>query len=66
MAKRTRITRKERPAVEEGIRKMIREYKRTGKITTSRAQYRPRTLKEAVAQASAIEYGRVRGKRRKG
>lgn len=46
--------------ISEGIRKLVREYKRTGKITTSRAEYRPRSLEHAMKIASAIEYGRAR------
>ena len=49
----------------ENIEKLIREYKRTGKITTSRATYRPKSLKHAQKIAAAIEYGRVRQKRKK-
>lgn len=47
------------------VRKLIHEWKRTGKITTSRAVYRPRTKKEAIRQALAIEYGRERSRKRK-
>ena len=46
--------------ISAGIQKLIREYKRTGKITTSRATYRPRSLEHAIKIASAIEYGRAR------
>lgn len=40
------------------IRKLIREYKRTGKMTTSRATYRPRSLEHARRIAAAIAYGK--------
>lgn len=46
--------------ISEGIRKLIREYKETGKITTSRAEYKPRSLAHAQKIAAAIEYGRAR------
>lgn len=46
--------------ISEGIRKLLREYKRTGKITTSRATYHPRNLEHAQKIAAAIEYGRAR------
>jgi len=40
------------------IAKLIREWKRTGRMTTSRAVYRPRTLAGAQRQAVAIAYGK--------
>lgn len=46
--------------ISENIRKLVREYKETGKITTSRAEYKPRSLEHAIKIASAIEYGRAR------
>lgn len=46
--------------ISKGIQKLIREYKRTGKITTSRATYHPRSLEHAQKIAAAIEYGRAR------
>ena len=56
MGKTSGRTRKQ---ISENIRKLIREYKRTGKITTSRATYRPKSLKHAQKIAAAIEYGRA-------
>lgn len=44
----------------EKIRKMVHEWERTGKITTSRAVYRPKSKKQVIKQALAIEYGRMR------
>ena len=55
---RSRVSRQKRTAISEGIRKLIREYKRTGKMTTSRATYRPKSLRHAQKIAAAIEYGR--------
>lgn len=46
--------------ISKGIQKLVREYKETGKITTSRATYKPKSLKHATKIASAIEYGRAR------
>jgi len=46
--------------ISEGIQKLVRQWKRTGRIETTRAVYKPKTLKEAMAQAAAIEYGRQR------
>jgi len=43
-----------------GVRKLVRQWERTGKIETSRATYRPKTKEEAIKQALAIEYGRAR------
>jgi hypothetical protein len=40
------------------IQKLLREYKRTGKMTTSRATYRPRNLEHARKIAAAIAYGK--------
>lgn len=67
--KKPKIPRKKRERMSKNIKKMIREWERTGKITTSRATYRPKTLRAAMAQAAAIEYGRERigraGRKRK-
>lgn len=46
--------------ISKGIEKLVREYKETGKITTSRATYKPKNLKHAQKIAAAIEYGRIR------
>lgn len=51
--------------ISQGIRKLVREYKRTGVIRTSRATYRPKNVREAVSQATAIEYGRERSRKRR-
>lgn len=66
MPRRLKPTRREQTRISSGIQKLMREYKRTGKITTSRATYRPRNIAHAQKIAAAIEYGRVRGRRRKG
>ena len=65
MPRKTKPTKKEQMKIGENIEKLIREYKRTGKITTSRATYRPKSLKHAQKIAAAIEYGRVRQRRKK-
>lgn len=56
--KKLKVPRKIRKRMSAKIRKMIKEWRRTGKITTSRAVYRPKTFKAAMQQATAIEYGR--------
>jgi len=55
---------KRRPNPED-IRKLVRQWERTGMIKTSRATYRPKTKAEAIKQALAIEYGRIRAARKK-
>lgn len=50
--------RSKRDAVSSEIEKLMREWKRTGKMTTSRATYRPRTKEQARKQAAAIAYGK--------
>jgi hypothetical protein len=55
---RSGASRRKRTAMSEEIRKLIREYKRTGKMSTSRATYRPKSLKHAQKIAAAIAYGK--------
>ncbi|CAF0700294.1 hypothetical protein MPNT_350002 [Candidatus Methylacidithermus pantelleriae] len=55
-----RKSKRSRGRVSRNIAKLVREYKRTGKIKTSRATYRPKSLRDAARQAAAIEYGRER------
>jgi len=54
MAKRRSV----QDAVSREIRKLMREWKETRKMTTSRATYRPRTKEQARKQAAAIAYGK--------
>jgi len=56
--KKLKIPRRIRGKMSAKISKMIREWKKTGKITTSRAVYRPKTLAAAQRQAARIEYER--------
>jgi len=58
MARRSSTRRRKQRAVSEEIRKLMREWKRTRKMTTSRATYRPKTKAEALKQAAAIAYGK--------
>jgi hypothetical protein len=53
-----KVSKKKQKSISKGIEKLVREYKKTGKITTSRATYRPKSLKQAIKIASAIEYGK--------
>ncbi|MEM5785011.1 MAG: hypothetical protein QW469_00530 [Candidatus Aenigmatarchaeota archaeon] len=46
--------------ISQGIRKLVKQFKRIGKIKTSRATYKPQSLKKAIKIAAAIEYGRYR------
>jgi hypothetical protein len=55
---RTKIPRQKRTAISEEIRKLIREYKRTRKMSTSRATYRPKSVRHAQKIAAAIAYGK--------
>lgn len=43
--------------ISEGVKKMVEEYEKTGKIETSRATYHPEDKEKAIKQALAIEYG---------
>jgi hypothetical protein len=51
-------TKRQQKAISEGVSKLVREYEKTGKITTSRATYHPKSKKEAIRQALAVEYGK--------
>lgn len=48
--------------ISKEIREMMSEYKETGKITTSRATYRPKSKEHAQKIAAAIAYGSARQK----
>lgn len=66
MAKK--ITPQIREKISREIEKMMREWKETKKITTSRATYRPKTQEEALKQAARIayeKYGVSRDKKKK-
>jgi len=58
VARRSGVSKRKRTAVSEEIRKLMREWKRTRKMTTSRATYRPKTKQQALKQAAAIAYGK--------
>jgi hypothetical protein len=47
---------KSKKTISSNIREIIRSYKRTGRIGTSR----PKSLTEAMRQASAIAYSKAR------
>lgn len=51
-------TKKEQKEISAGVEKLVHEYERTGKETTTRATYRPENKKKAIKQALAIEYGK--------
>ena len=50
-------TKKQQKEIKEGVKQMVREFKDTGMIQTSRAKYHPSNRKAAIKQALAIEYG---------
>jgi len=56
--KKRLISKKKQKAIGSGIQKLVRQWKATGKMETSRATYHPKSKKEAIAQAAAIEYGK--------
>jgi hypothetical protein len=58
MAKKRKVSRKKQKAISREIETLLREYKETGKMTTSRATYRPKSMKHAQAIAAAIAYGK--------
>ena len=51
-------TKKEQDKISEGVKKEVNQWEDTGKITTSRAEYHPKTKEKAVKQSLAIEYGK--------
>jgi len=51
-------TRKQQKAISKDVSDLVREYEKTGKITTSRATYHPKSKKEAIKQVLAVEYGK--------
>lgn len=57
-AKKAKISSAKRKAIQEEIRKLVREYKETGKMETSRATYRPKSVKHAQKIAAAVAYGK--------
>jgi uncharacterized protein YciI len=58
MPKKRKVSKKKQKAIGRDIETLLREYKRTGKITTSRATYKPKSMKHAQKIAAAIEYGK--------
>lgn len=55
-----KISPSKRRAIQEEIRKLVREFKQTGKMQTSRATYRPKSVKHAQKIAAAIAYGKYK------
>ncbi|MCM8808319.1 MAG: hypothetical protein NC926_10375 [Candidatus Omnitrophica bacterium] len=53
-----KISKEKREKISNEIEKLMREWKKTGKMTTSRATYKPKTQEEALKQAAAIAYGK--------
>lgn len=68
--KEKKPTKRQQKVIGAMVRKMMHEWERTGEIKTSRATYKPKSKKEAIAQALAIEYGKQgvgrAGKRKRG
>ncbi|MEO0224778.1 MAG: hypothetical protein ABIL76_06790 [candidate division WOR-3 bacterium] len=62
---KTKPTKREQKTISRNVEKLVREWEKTGKIKTSRATYKPKTKEEAIKQALAIEYGRIKQKRKK-
>jgi hypothetical protein len=58
MAKKKKVSKKKREAISRDIETLLREYEKTGKIKTSRATYRPKSMEHAQKIAAAIEYGK--------
>jgi Sec-independent protein translocase protein TatA len=59
MAKKTRLTKKQKKRMGRDMGKLMGEYKDTGKMKTSRAEYEPEDEEAAAKQAAAIEYGKM-------
>lgn len=55
--KRKKPTKKQQKEISKEIELLMRKYKKTGKIKTSRATYKPRNKEHALKIASAIAYG---------
>jgi hypothetical protein len=58
MAKKRKVSKKKREAISREIETLLRQYKEEGKIETSRATYRPRSMEHARRIASSIAYGK--------
>jgi hypothetical protein len=58
MAKKRKISKEKQKKISKEIQTLLREYKETGKMTTSRAEYKPRSLEHARKIAAAIAYGK--------
>jgi hypothetical protein len=43
--------------ISKGVEERVKEWEKTGKIKTSRAEFNPEDKKKAIKQALAIEYG---------
>lgn len=60
-----KISKEKKEKISNEIEKLMREWKETGKMTTSRATYKPKTQEEALKQAAAIAYGKHGVQRKK-
>lgn len=60
-----KLSKKAQKRISANVEKLVREYKKTGKIRTSRATYTPKNLEHAIKIALGIEYGRERQKMKK-
>jgi acyl-CoA reductase-like NAD-dependent aldehyde dehydrogenase len=58
MAKKRKTSKEKQKKISKEIQTLLREYKETGKMTTSRAEYKPRSLEHAQKIAAAIAYGK--------
>lgn len=57
MAQRGRKpTKGEQKDISKGVEKKVHEYEKTGKIKTSKAEYKPESKEKAIKQALAIKY----------
>lgn len=55
---RSKVSPQKREAIMGGMEKMMGEFMGSGKMTTSRAVFHPKSKAAAAKQAAAIEYGK--------
>ncbi len=58
MATKKQTKKQKQKKVSAGTKKLVDNWKKTGKMKTSRATYKPKSKKDAIKQALAIEYGK--------
>jgi len=58
MPKKRKTSRKKQKAISREIETLLNQYKKGGKMETSRATYRPKSMEHARRIAASIAYGK--------